>query len=89
MLHTFTSLFPPVKKEDRPLSIQPQDAPAYAPHKQRSMRATKKSVYDDLGLHTVCSYKTFVESINHIGLVALKLLFILMCVGRKHSHLLK
>jgi DNA-directed RNA polymerase subunit N (RpoN/RPB10) len=87
--HTYTSLFPPVKKEGRPLAIALKDTFAYALYKRCSTRVTKKSVCDDLGLHTICSYKTFVESVNCMGPIALKLLFILMRTGRQYAHLLK
>ena len=82
-------LFPPVKKEGRPLKIKEEDALTFALYKQRSTRATKKSIYDDFGLGAVCSYKTFVISINRMALTALRILFYLMRVGRRDAHLVK
>lgn len=43
-------LFPQVRKEGRPLLIKEVDALTFALYKQRSTRATKKSVYDDCDL---------------------------------------
>jgi hypothetical protein len=45
---------------------------------RRSTRATKKSIFNDCDLKKVCSYKTFVVSINRMGLAALRILFYLM-----------
>jgi len=78
-----------VNKTGRPLAIKKEDALALALYKQRSTRATKKSVYDDLGFAKVCSYKTFVAALNRAGLSALRILFYLMRMGRKDAHLLK
>ncbi len=82
-------LFPQAKKEGRPLSIKQEDALTFALYKQRSTRATKKSVYDDFNLQSICSYKTFVVSLNRSALHALRILFFLMRMGRKNSHLVK
>jgi len=78
-----------VNKTGRPLAIRKEDALALALYKQRSTRATKKSIYDDFGFAKVCSYKTFVVSINRAGPTALRILFWLMRLGRKDAHLLK
>jgi hypothetical protein len=78
-----------VNKTGRPLAITKEDALAFALYKQRSTRATKKSIYDDFGIEKTCSYKTFVVSINRAGPIALRILFWLMRMGRKDAHILK
>ena len=80
---------PQAKKEGRPLKIKQEDALAFALYKHKSTRATKKSVYDDFNLKNICSYKTFVVSINRIALHALRILFALCRMGRKDGHLVK
>lgn len=82
-------LLPEVKKEGRPLAIRTEDALTFALYKQRSTRATKKSMYDDFDLENICTYKTFVVSINRVGMLALRILFWLMRMGRKDAHLVK
>jgi hypothetical protein len=82
-------LFPQVKKEGRPLALTKIEALTFALYKQRSTRATKKSVYDDFGLESVCSYKTFVVSINRMVMCALRILFYLMRMNRNNSHIVK
>jgi hypothetical protein len=62
---------------------------ALALYQHRSTRATKKSVWEDFKEALNCSYKTLVVSLNRVALLALKLLFILMRLGRKHAHLVK
>lgn len=78
-----------VNNTGRPLAISQIDALTFALYKQRSTRATKKSVFDDFGLATICSYKTFVVSINRMGMVALRILFYLMRMNRVEQHLVK
>lgn len=78
-----------VHKTGRPLKIKKEDALAFALYKQRSTRATKKSVYDDFRKTLRCSYKTFVVSLNNAGMGALCILFYLMRMGRKDAHIVK
>lgn len=85
--HTL-KLFPQVVKEGRPLAIKETEAITLALYKQQSTRATKKSVFDDLGLKAVCSYKTFVVSVNRMVPYALKIIFFIMRMNRKDRHLL-
>jgi len=73
----------------RPRSISNLDALTLALYRHRSTRATKKSVYDDFKKMLRCSYKTFVVSINRVAWYSLRLLFVLMRLGKKHAHLLK
>jgi hypothetical protein len=78
-----------VNKTGRPLKIKKEDALAFALYKQRSTRATKKSVYDDFKEILNCSYKTFVVSLNTAGNHALLILFYLMRQGNNNAHLIK
>ena len=78
-----------VNNTGRPLAISQTDALTFALYKQRSTSATKKSVFDDFGLSSTCSYKTFVVSINRMGLMALRILFYLMRMNRESQHLVK
>ena len=73
----------------RPKKIPDTDALTFALYQHRSTRLTKKSVYDDFRHLLSCSYKTFVVSLNRVALLAMRLLFILMRLGRKHGHLVK
>jgi hypothetical protein len=73
----------------RPLALQDEDALTFALYQHRSTRATKKSVFDDFKQSLQCSYQTFVRRVNMVGILALRILFILMRVGRKDAHLVK
>lgn len=78
---------PPQK--GRPLKIKKADALTFALYQHTSTRATKKSVYDDFKNMLHCSYKTYVVSVNRAGLLALRLLSLIMRVGKKEAHLIK
>ncbi len=73
----------------RPLKIKKEDALTFALYHHTSTRSTKKSVYDDFKDALGCSYKTFVVSLNAAGFLALRILFILMRLGKKDAHLVK
>ena len=73
----------------RPKKIPDVDALTFALYQHRSTRATKKSVYEDCQQTLACSYKTFVVSINRVAALSLRLLFILMRLGKRHAHLVK
>jgi len=73
----------------RPLKIAPLDALTFALYQHQSTRLTKKSVYDDFKEFLHCSYKTFVVSINRVARLSLRLLFIIMRMGKKYAHLVK
>lgn len=73
----------------RPRKINPLDALIFALYQHQSTRATKKSVYEDFKDVLHCSYKTLVVSMNKSGLIALRLLYLIMRWGRKHQHLIK
>ena len=75
--------------QGRPLKINPEDALALAVYQHTSTRATKKSVYEDFKSVLACSYKTLVESMNRMGAIVMRLLFLIMRFGRKYGHLVK
>lgn len=73
----------------RPRVITPVDAATYALYQHTSTRATKKSVYEDFKDTLKCSYKTLVVSMNASALLCLRLIYILMRLGRKYQNLVK
>lgn len=73
----------------RPRKIKNVEAITLALYQHQSTRATKKSVYDDFKLLIKCSYKTLVVSMNQAARECLRILFILMRLGRKQAHLVK
>jgi len=82
-------VFDETPKTGRPNKITQHDALTLALYQHQSTRATKKSVYDDFAGMLRCSYKTLVVSMNKAALTSLKLLFIIMRLGKKHAHLVK
>ena len=75
--------------QGRPLKITPEDALTLALYQHRSTRATKKSVWEDFKDELACSYKTLVVAMNRMAMAAVRLLFILMRLGKNHAHLVK
>jgi hypothetical protein len=75
--------------QGRPLKIQNEDALALAVYQHTSTRATKKSVFDDLGATLGCSYKTLVCAMNRAGVWAMRILFLIMRLGKKFGHIVK
>lgn len=73
----------------RPTKLPTVEAVTLALYQHQSTRATKKSVYDDLKSLLACSYKTLVMRVNKVALIVLRILFILMRLGKKHAHLIK
>lgn len=73
----------------RPKKISPIDAMTYSLYQHTSTRATKKSVYEDFKDELQCSYKTLVVSMNASALLCLRLILIIMRLGKKHQHLVK
>ncbi len=61
----------------------------FALYQHTSTRATKKSVYEDFKDALNCSYKTLVVSMNAAATPCLRLLFLLMRIGRTYHHLVK
>ena len=82
-------IFGETPKTGRPKKITQHDALTLALYQHQSTRATKKSVYEDFKNILSCSYKTLVVSMNKAGLASLRLLFIIMRLGKKHAHLVK
>ena len=58
-------------------------------YQHQSTRATKKSVYEDFKEVLKCSYKTLVVSMNASAILCLRLIFIIMRLGRKFQHPVK
>lgn len=73
----------------RTLKINDINALTLSLYKQTSTRATKKSLYEDFKEILDCSYKTLVVTINRVAVLSMKLLFVLMRLGRKNAHWLK
>src|SRR3989338_5474184 len=73
----------------RPLKIDQKDALVLALYQHASTRCTKKSVYDDFKETLNCSYKTLVVAMNKAGMLALRILYFLMRIGKKHAHIVK
>lgn len=73
----------------RPKKISDIKAVTLSLYKQHSTRSTKKSVYEDFKDELQCSYKTLVVSINKAALITLRILLILMRLGKQHAHLVK
>jgi len=73
----------------RPKKIPAIDAVTLALYQHRSTRLTKKSVYEDFKAVLKCSYKTLVVSMNAAALTCLRLLYIIMRLGKKHERLVK
>jgi len=80
-------LFDETPKTGRPRKITNIDALSLYQH--ASTRATKKSVYEDFKRVLQCSYKTLVVWMNKMGAVSLKLIGIIMQLGRQKQHLVK
>lgn len=78
----------PINK-GRPRKISEIDSMTLSLYQHTSSRATKKSVYDDFKHVLNCSYKTLVISMNAAAILSLRLLFIIMRLGKKYSHLVK
>jgi hypothetical protein len=82
-------VFAETPKTGRPQKITQQEALTLSLYQHQSTRATKKSVYGDFKNMLHCSYKTLVVSMNKAALASLKLLFIIMRLGKKYAHLIK
>ena len=73
----------------RPKKISDRDALTFALYQHASTRATKKSVYDDFRETLSCSYKTFVVSVNRVAALTMRILFVIMRLNKRVSHLVK
>lgn len=83
------NIFEETPKTGRPQKITQRDALTLALYQHQSTRSTKKSVYEDFKSMLSCSYKTLVVSMNKAALASLKLLFIIMRLGKEYAHLIK
>lgn len=77
------------KPKGRPRKIAEIDAITLALYQHASTRATKISVYRDFSEALRCSYKTFVVAVNASMLLALRILFRIMRMGRQQAHRVK
>ena len=75
--------------QGRKFKIENEDALALALYRHTSTRATKKSVFEDFRDTLDCSYKTLVLALNRVALWSMKILFLLMRMGKKHGHIVK
>jgi hypothetical protein len=73
----------------RPRKISELEALTLSLYQHTSTRATKKSVWEDFEGVFRCSYKTFVVWMNASALLCMRLLFLLMRMGKKYQHLVK
>ncbi len=73
----------------RPRKIPRIDALTLAVYQHTSTRATKKSVYEDFKTELQCCYKTLVVSMNEAGMLALRILILVMKLNRTYQHLVK
>jgi len=73
----------------RPRKISPIDAMTLSLYQHQSTRATKKSVYEDFKDVLKCSYKTLVVSMNASAILCLRLIRVIMRLGRKYEHPVK
>lgn len=95
-LHALVSLFLPycnlkefVKKTGRKLSLSISHFLTLALFWKLHGVVTKKSVYDLLSLHSLCSYKTFVIQVNRFASVALQIIALLVKHNRQFAYLIK
>lgn len=75
--------------QGRPLKIKEEDALTLALYRHASTRATKKSVWEDFKNSLACSYKTLVAAVNRSAVFATRILFLIMRMGKKNSHIVK
>lgn len=88
IIHTY-KLVIPVALTGRPRKITALDSLTLALYQHTSTRNTKKSLYEDLKWTLRCSYKTLVVSINKAGLLALRILHLLIRWNNPQSHIVK
>lgn len=80
---------PETPRGGRPTKLQTIHAVTLALYQHKSTRLTKRSVYEDFKRVLCCSYKTLVARMNTVAWITLRILFILIRVGRKNAHLVK
>lgn len=75
--------------QGRPLKIREVDALTLALYRHTSTRSTKKSIYEDFKETLLCSYKTLVVAMNRAAVWSMRILFLLMRLGKKHGHIVR
>jgi hypothetical protein len=83
------NIFDETPKTGRPRKISNVNALTLSLYKHASTRATKKSVYEDFKDALKCSYKTLVVWMNKISKASLRLLHIIMDIGRQNQNFIK
>lgn len=76
----------PVAPTGRPRKITAIDSLTLALYQHASTRNTKRSLYEDLKHVLRCSYKTLVVSMNKAGVLALRILNLIMRLNKKVAH---
>jgi len=89
IVHTCKQVLPKTPGTGRPRKMGWIDALSFALYQHTSTRATKKSVWNDFKETLRCAYSTFVTAVNDAALIALRILFLVMRMNRKHAHLVK
>ena len=89
IVHTCKQVLPKTPGTGRPRKIEWADALTFALYQHTSTRATKKSVWSDFRESLHCAYSTFVTAVNEAAVIALRILFIVMRLGRRNAHLVK
>ena len=89
IVHTCKQVLPKTPGTGRPRKIEWADALTFALYQHTSTRATKKSVWSDFRESLHCAYSTFVTAVNDAAVIALRILFIVMRLGRRNAHLVK
>lgn len=77
------------KKTGRKLALSINQTIALGLFKKKNHIATTKSLYDIFNLKKNCSYKTLVVNLIRWSKLASLVLFLIMKMNRKHSHLVK
>ena len=76
-------------KLGRKLALKINEVISLAIFKQKNNIATKKSLHKIFNLKKVCSYKTLAVSLNRWAKLAAIILFLILRINRKSSHLIK
>jgi len=76
-------------KVGRPSALAPSEAVTYAVLKQKRTIKTKIAAWENFGLPTRCSYKTFVVSLNRWSWLAALFVALILKANRQRQHLVK
>jgi len=80
---------PETPRGGRPTKLPTINSVTLALYQHKSTRLTKRSVYDDFKRVLHCSYKTLVVRMNAVAMITLRILFLLMRIGRAQSYPVK